>query len=425
MLLTSNSTITFSRNETSLGQSNCSYLFAHSTAEKIYKIFAYCFILLGSFLGNISIIIIVYRHRYLRKTVNYFIVNMAVSDLLFPLSVIPVEITQLITNSWHWHVSGILGSILCTSFYFIRDFSLHVSTQSLVWIAVDRFIAVLFPIKVGLISTRIRTIAITSTWIFAGMSNIPWLLTSKLVECDNNTFCVVIMAGPVFPNQKAIAAYTWLHVTFVSITPLFLITHLYSVIAVSLKIQNKALTDTTLSLQRHSLRKRGQAIQMAVTIVVFFYICLIPQTLVYFVSHLRPSGALLRPQIFFIAMFALCSSSVVNPMICLSFVGSYRRGLKNILCSCCRKRNNKVAKCEEMTLNRIRHIPDGNWGDTENQQETVWWWNSCGVTVWLNKHEILWERKQLLHSRWRVVEVRTEKEIKQLNFENRIQWYFG
>lgn len=105
MLLASNSTISFSRNETSLGQNNCSYsVFVDSTAERISKLFAYCFILLGSFLGNISIIIIVYRHRYLRRTVNYFIVNMAVSDLLFPLSVIPVEITQIITTSWHWHV---------------------------------------------------------------------------------------------------------------------------------------------------------------------------------------------------------------------------------------------------------------------------------------------------------------------------------
>ena len=364
MLLASNSTISFSSNETSLGQNNCSYsLFVDSSAERISKLFAYCFILLGSFLGNISIIIIVYRHRCLRKTVNCFIVNMAVSDLLFPLSVIPVEITQIISTSWHWHVSGILGSIFCASYYFMRYFSIHVSTQSLVWIAVDRFIAVVFPIKVGLISTKIRTIAISSTWIFAGVLNIPLLLTSKLVECGNNTFCVVrYKAGTVFPNQEAVAAYTWLHVTSVSITPLIVVTVLYFVMAVSLKIQNKAFMtrDTNISLQQHSLKKRGQAIQMAVAIVVLFYICLIPQTLVYFLSRLRPSCALLRPPIFFIAMFALCLSSVVNPMICLSFVESYRRGLRNILCSCCRKRNNKVTKCEEITLKRIRHLPDGN-----------------------------------------------------------------
>ncbi|XP_020631507.1 neuropeptides capa receptor-like [Orbicella faveolata] len=292
MLLTSNSTISFSRNETSLGQNNCSYLIVDSTAERISKLFAYCFILLGSFLGNISIIIIVYKHRDLRKTVNYFILNMAVSDLLLPLSAIPVEITQLMTDSRHWNVSGILGSIFCASYYFIRDFSLHVSTQSL----------------------------------------------------------------------EAIAVYIWLHPTFVSIVPLFVITVLYFVIAVSLKKQSKALTDTAPSLQRHSLKKRRQDIRVAVAIVVSFYICAIPQTLVYFVSHLRPSCAFLTPSVYFIASFAFSSSTVVNPTICLSFVGSYRRGLRNILCSFVTKRNNKVTKCEQITLKRIRHIPDGNCG---------------------------------------------------------------
>jgi len=327
------------------------------------KLFAYCFILLGSFFGNISIIIIVYKHRDLRKTVNYFIVNMALSDLLFPLIVIPFEITQLMTDSWHRHVSGNLGSILCASYHFTHDFSLHVSIQSLVWIAVDRFLAVVFPMKLGLMSTKIRAIAITSTWIFAGVLNFPWLLTSKLVERGNNTFCVVIYkAGPVFPNQEAIAAHIWLHATFVSIAPLFVITVLYSIIAISLKRQIKVLKDTTASLQRHSLRKRKQAIQMTVAIVVLFYICVIPQTLVYFISHLGPSCDFLRPPIYFIAIFALCLSSVVNPTVCLTFVQSYRQGLRNILCSFVTKRNNKVTKCEQISLKRIRHFPDENCG---------------------------------------------------------------
>ena len=60
--------------------------------------------------------------------------------------------------------------------------SLLVSAQSLVWMATDRFVAVVFPIKLGLISTKISTTAIISTWIFAEVLKIPWLLTSKLVE---------------------------------------------------------------------------------------------------------------------------------------------------------------------------------------------------------------------------------------------------
>ena len=339
MLLTLNLTRSFLQNETAPGQQSSTCIFVESTAERISKLCTYCVILLGSFFGNIFIIIIVYKNRDLRKTVNYFIVNMAVSDLLFPTFFLPVQITQLATDSGHWHISGILGSIFCKLFYFASSVSLLVSAQSLVWIAIDRFVAVVFPIKRGLISTKIRTIAIISTWIFAGVLNFPWLLTWKLFERGNNTACEMIYTEHVLPNKEALAAYNWLYATLVSIAPLFVITVLYSVIAVALKRQNKALTDTSPSLQRHALKKRRQAIQMVVVIVVTFYICVIPPTLKYILYNVKPSCALLRPSISFIVNFALSSSSVVNPIICLLFVGSYRRGLKNILCSCCKKRN--------------------------------------------------------------------------------------
>jgi len=158
-------------------------------------------------------------------------------------------------NSWQWYVSGILGSIFCTSSNFLREVTLLVSTQSLAWISIDRFAAVVFLMKLGLISTKIHTLALISTCILAGVENIPWVLTSKLVESGSNTFRVVMYRGPVFPNQEAIAAHTGHHGTFVSIVPLFLITVLYSWIAVTLKRQNEALAESAPSLQRHLLKK--------------------------------------------------------------------------------------------------------------------------------------------------------------------------
>jgi len=126
--------------------------------------------------------IIVYKHQELRKTMNYFIVNMAVSDLLFSLIKIPREITVLVNKSLHWHVAGMLGSIFCKFSYFASSVSLFVSVQSLVWIAIDRFLAIVFPIKLGLISGKIRTKAIVSTWILAGVFYFPLLITSGVDE---------------------------------------------------------------------------------------------------------------------------------------------------------------------------------------------------------------------------------------------------
>ncbi len=343
-------------NETSPRQQNLSCILVDSTAEKISILCAYCFILLGSFIGNTFIIIIVYKHRELRKTINYFIVNMAVSDLLFPLIAMPHQIIGLVSDSWHWRVSGILGLIFCKLYFFFIEVSLLVSVQSLVWIAIDRFVAVVFPIKVGLISTKTRTIAIVSTWIIGSLFYFPSLITVRLVEHANISYCEKVNIKSIFPSQEAGAGYNWIHLTFRFIAPLFLMTILYTVIAIALKRQSKALADAASNVHRHSLKKRRQAIQMAVVIVMLFYICVFPYAL-FRLIFLKPSFCDLQRPFYVVALFMWISSSTVNPIICLLFVESYRRGLRNILCACSRRRNNKVAKREQITLNRFTNLP--------------------------------------------------------------------
>ena len=326
---------------------------------------------MSSFFGNIFVIIIVYKRRDLRKTINYFIVNMAVSDLLLSLVVIPDQINQMVTDSFHWLVSGVLGLILCKLYIFTTSVSLLVSVQSLVWIAIDRFVAVVFPIKLGLISSRIRTIAIVSTWVLAGVFYFPLLITPfELYEFDNNTYCSQIDLKSIFPNKEG---YNWLHLTIRYFAPLLLITVLYTAIAITLKRRRKALADTLPSVpEQRYLKKRRQATQMVIVILVLFYICVIPHTLLHFVYLWRHSCAFLR-SFYSLAIFLLLLSSVVNPIICLSFVESYRRGLKNIMCYFCAMQDNKRVKRERITLKRIRNLSgkncEGTSKDSNNFQE--------------------------------------------------------
>ena len=125
--------------------------------------------------------------------------------------------------------------------------------------------------------------------------------------------------------------------------------------------------------RQHSVKKRRQATKMAVVILVLFYICLIPYTLLRFVNYLRPSCAFQR-SFSFIAVFMFLLSSVVNPIICLSFVESYRRGLRNIVCYFCGMRDDNSAKRERITLKGIRNLIDESCQrtskDTDTFQET-------------------------------------------------------
>ena len=50
---------------------------------RIGETFAYCLIFVVSLVGNSFIGITVYETQTLRKPINYFIVNMAMSDLLY------------------------------------------------------------------------------------------------------------------------------------------------------------------------------------------------------------------------------------------------------------------------------------------------------------------------------------------------------
>ena len=354
MPLINNTTISAVLDETSLGQHNMSCVYTDWSAKKISILVAYCFVFLGSFFGNALIIIIFCKRRELRKTVNYFIVNMAVSDLVFPLSAIPVQITKLVTGSRYWYVSGIFGSIFCKLFYFTLQVSFDVSAQSLVWIAIDRFVAIVFPIKRGLISTKIRTTAIVSTWILGGLFFFPSLVTSGLyTDLHNNTICTSVNLKSIFPSEQAVEVYYWFHLTLRYAVTLFVIAVLYTAIAIALKKQSKALADT--APNEHCLKKRRQAIQMAVVIVVLFYMCVLPYTLQRFIK-VRPSCAFQNP-FNILAELMMCLSTVVNPVICLLFVESYRRGLRNILCPCSRRRNNRNAKREAITLKGIKNLP--------------------------------------------------------------------
>ena len=135
--------------------------FSNPTAEKNGITFAYCLIFLVSLPGNTVIGVIVYKAKAMRKPINFFIVNMAMSDLLFTLFFIPREIQLFYINTWL--IGGPLGLALCKLVILLSDVSFAVSIQSLVLIAVDRFGAVVFPLRSPLITSKLCPFFILAT----------------------------------------------------------------------------------------------------------------------------------------------------------------------------------------------------------------------------------------------------------------------
>ena len=131
---------------------------------------------------------IVYKTPNLRKPINYFIANMASSDLLFPIFFTPWALSHLHTTSFL--IGGRLGQAFWKPVPFFGEVSFKVSIQNLILIAVDRFGAVVFPLRSPLIRSKLCPCFILATWIVAVAFNSPYLFTFKLVEHPEGTWCV-------------------------------------------------------------------------------------------------------------------------------------------------------------------------------------------------------------------------------------------
>lgn len=219
-----------------------------SFPAQVGKILIFSLIILTSFFGNSLIIFIVYKRPELRKTTNYFIVNIAVSDFIFPLAAIPLSLAYLVSGSLEWFIDGMAGLILCKLGTFLRRVSASVSLESLVWIALDRLVAVVLPMKVRLISRRVRAFGIASTWITAIVINSVDLYMYDLVEKHHTLRC------SYYPVYWYTLIYL-LRVALFCIAPFLAMTILYCMIAVTLRKQDKALRFATNNQADHKKRR--------------------------------------------------------------------------------------------------------------------------------------------------------------------------
>ena len=304
--------------------SSCS---SNPTAEKIGKTFAYCLIFIVSLAGNTLIGLIVYKTKTMRKPINFFIVNMAISDLLFPIIVIPGEIQDLYTDSWL--IGGPLGQALCKLVYFFADLSGAVSIQSLILIAVDRFGAVVFPLRSPLISSKLCPFFILATWIVAIAVNSPELFVNKLVEHPEGLFCEYHW-NKVFGESSSPDNYVTSYVVVFMFIPMVLIAILYIIIYFKLKSQRIPGEHSANAGQQRQQRERN-VLKTAIAIVLGFAVCWLPLAIFLFISLFAHTSQLRSCGFYYVdhvLNFLSLANSAINPCICVILSKNYRNGLK-------------------------------------------------------------------------------------------------
>ena len=294
------------------------------TAEKIGKCFAYCLILAVSLAGNSLVGIIIYKTKTMRTTTNFFILNMAMSDLLQPIIVFPSKLIELYGGFWFF--SGEHGQLFCKVVLLIQYVSCLVSIESLVLIAVDRFGAVIFPFRHPLFGSKLCPFFILTTWVAAiALSSATFY---KSVEYTGKFNCEWVW-------QYTFLADSYLRaIPFVFMTVSFaLIVILYSLILFKLKSQKPPGEQSVNAVTQRERRQRN-VLRIAVAIVTGFVLCWGPSNIIalltVFVWDNTNGLSCEIANYWVIALFMAYANCAVNPVICFTFSGKYRQGLKSL-----------------------------------------------------------------------------------------------
>lgn len=282
----------------------------------------------AAFIGNILVATTFIKTPSLRTSTNYLIVNMAVSDVLGPFFnwLLYASEGMLTTNIY---INQPSASFVCKIAMYLRAVSQTVSVLSLVLIAFDRFIAIVFPLKITVLDVKIRVIFMSLSWIIPILSAIPYILFTGIIQVGEHTFCRFMM------DEGALTIFYGVGFFLIYLVPLILIITLYSSITISLKKRPRP-GNLMKGHQSDKRRKQHQKIlKILVAIVLAFSVCWTPLCVYLFLKKIYPTLFVKDTCLILLGFaFYICPSlsTAMNPVILFVFSTNYNQALKN-LCS--------------------------------------------------------------------------------------------
>ncbi|XP_053708034.1 prolactin-releasing peptide receptor-like [Synchiropus splendidus] len=327
------------------GSTNGSTQFADVALLQTFKpliIPFYVLVLVVGISGNYLLVYVICRTRRMHNVTNFFIGNLAFSDMLMCVTCVPFTLAYAF-NPHGW----VFGRTLCYLVFLIQPVTVYVSVFTLTAIAVDRYYATVHPLKK-------RTTVVTCVAVLAGI----WLLSCVLVvpavshtyhvEFKDEGFTICEEFWIDQEAERRVYAYSTLLVTYV--LPLSAVFVSYLCITVKLK---KCVAPGHRSQGQagvHQARKK-KIFRLVALLVTVFAVCWLP---IHVFNVLRDIDIHLINKRFFLLIQLLChlcamSSSCCNPFLYAWLHDRFRAELRKLF-KCHRRVGDPVNLRAGMTL---------------------------------------------------------------------------
>lgn len=298
---------------------------ADVTASSIFYIVLELLIAVLSVLGNVLVCWAVCLNSNLQSITNFFVVSLAVADIAVGVLAIPFSI--------------IISTGFCSNFYgclFIACFVL-VLTQSSIFsllaIAIDRYIAIMIPLRYNSLVTGQRAQSIIAIcWFLSIIIGLTPMMGWHMQPNNNNT-CTPGLIECLFEEVVVMEYMVYFNFFGCVLIPLLLMLAIYLCIFMAARQQLKLILVKAFhrDKSRSTLQKEVHAAKSLAIIVGLFAVCWLPLHIINCFTLFCPECARPPPWIMYVAIILSHGNSVVNPFIYAYRIREFRQTFRRII----------------------------------------------------------------------------------------------
>ncbi|XP_060710555.1 G-protein coupled receptor 83-like [Hemiscyllium ocellatum] len=307
---------------------------------------AYTLTITVSLFGNLLVCQVLLKNKRVNTATGLFITNLAVADLMITLLNTPFTLVRFVNSTW------IFGKTMCHVSRFAQYCSLHVSALTLTAIALDRYQAIVHPLKPRMSVPR-GIICVAGIWVLASCFSLPHAIYQRLFRFVYRETTVRSLCVPAFPQPSDVV---WKYLDLATFgllyaLPLLAITVAYTAVAKKLWLRN-AVGDITLEQYAAQRHKKKKTIKMMMLVVVVFAVCWSPLNcyVVLISSQLIQSSNAL----YFTFHWLATSSTCYNPFIYCWLNDRFRSELRALAGRCCGPRSSEAKMVAPVSHRAIR-----------------------------------------------------------------------
>eukprot|EP00095_Tigriopus_kingsejongensis_P009521 snap_masked-scaffold561_size136864-processed-gene-0.3 protein:Tk09521 transcript:snap_masked-scaffold561_size136864-processed-gene-0.3-mRNA-1 annotation:"neuropeptide receptor a10" len=280
----------------------------YTPASKVIFSLLYLVIFGFGFFGNLLVSLAVIKSKHMRTVTNYFILNLALSDIVMCLFSVPFTPLQSFSGQW------MFGEFLCKLFPFSQGVSVYISTLTLTIIALDRFVIIIYPFRARM---QVKT-CLLLVWIIdmlACLFTAPYAyhVTIRLDETSGNEQCSETWVGMRRTIYGAFTNITQFVLPFITIILC------YTAIIRKLSLRSSTRPGMRSAHREELERARNlKTNRMLISMVVVFGICWLPLNCINLLADLEFFPIFCWEYyhlVFFICHVMAMSSTCYNPFL--------------------------------------------------------------------------------------------------------------